>query len=289
MSLEPAALPASSITDPSAPAEATMVATHITRRFGAVVALADASIHISNGEVLGLVGDNGAGKSTLLKVLSGAIAPDSGTITLEGNEITLRRPSDALHHGIETVYQDLALVDTMSAVQNIFLGREELSGRRALRAFNLVGDRSMRKQARQVLTELGVKVPSVNVSVKGMSGGQRQCLAIARAVLWGRKIVILDEPTAALGVRESGQVLDLITRLRDRGVGVIVVSHNMQQLMQVADRVTVMRLGRSIATRTVGETTAQEIVGLITGAVPPDEVAGPHGSSPEPGGPADQR
>lgn len=255
-----------------------MVATHITRRFGAVVALADASIHIANGEVLGLVGDNGAGKSTLLKILSGAIPPDSGTIMLEGQEIVLRRPSDALHHGIETVYQDLALVDTMSAVQNIFLGREELSGRRALRALNLVGDRSMRQQARQVLAELGVKVPSVNVSVKGMSGGQRQCLAIARAVLWGRKIVILDEPTAALGVRESGQVLDLITRLRDRGVGVIVVSHNMQQLMQVADRVTVMRLGRSIATRTIKDTSAQEIVGLITGAIPADaetEMAAP--------------
>ncbi|MET3805605.1 ABC-type sugar transport system ATPase subunit [Nakamurella sp. UYEF19] len=279
MSLEPATSPATdSAGAPSVP-QPTMVATHITKKFGAVVALADASVHISQGEVLGLVGDNGAGKSTLLKILSGAITPDSGTITLEGSEVVLRRPSDALQVGIETVYQDLALVDTMSAVQNIFLGREELSGRRALRAFNLVGDRSMRKQARQVLTELGVKVPSVNVSVKGMSGGQRQCLAIARAVLWGRKIVILDEPTAALGVRESAQVLDLITKLRERGVGVIVVSHNMQQLMQVADRITVMRLGRSIATRTVKETSAQEIVGLITGAMSPDEEAVPETSS----------
>ncbi|SDO67260.1 monosaccharide ABC transporter ATP-binding protein, CUT2 family [Nakamurella panacisegetis] len=279
MSLEPALQPEPGTSDRLCPPEPTMVATHITKRFGAVVALADASIQIGNGEVLGLVGDNGAGKSTLLKILSGAIAPDSGTITLEGSEIQLRRPSDALHHGIETVYQDLALVDTMSAVQNIFLGREELSGRRGLRALNLVGDRSMRKQARQVLNELGVKVPSVNVGVKGMSGGQRQCLAIARAVLWGRKIVILDEPTAALGVRESGQVLDLITKMRGRGVGVIVVSHNMQQLMQVADRVTVMRLGRSIATRTVSDTSAQEIVGLITGAVPPDEHADQHATA----------
>ena len=279
MSLDPATSPATDSAGASPVVEPTMVATRITRKFGAVVALADASVHISQGEVLGLVGDNGAGKSTLLKILSGAITPDSGTITLEGSEVVLRRPSDALQVGIETVYQDLALVDTMSAVQNIFLGREELSGRRALRAFNLVGDRSMRKQARQVLTELGVKVPSVNVSVKGMSGGQRQCLAIARAVLWGRKIVILDEPTAALGVRESAQVLDLITRLRDRGVGVIVVSHNMQQLMQVADRITVMRLGRSIATRTVKGTSAQEIVGLITGAIPPDGEALPPSSS----------
>jgi ABC-type sugar transport system ATPase subunit len=279
MSLDPATSPATDSAGVSPVVEPTMVATRITRKFGAVVALADASVHISQGEVLGLVGDNGAGKSTLLKILSGAITPDSGTITLEGSEVVLRRPSDALQVGIETVYQDLALVDTMSAVQNIFLGREELSGRRALRAFNLVGDRSMRKQARQVLTELGVKVPSVNVSVKGMSGGQRQCLAIARAVLWGRKIVILDEPTAALGVRESAQVLDLITRLRDRGVGVIVVSHNMQQLMQVADRITVMRLGRSIATRTVKGTSAQEIVGLITGAIPPDGEALPQSSS----------
>ena len=172
--------------------------------------------------------------------------------------------------GIETVYQDLALVDTMSAYQNVYLGREELSKHPLARLFNLVDDRRMRERAREVLDMLKVKIPSINVSVKGMSGGQRQCLAIARALLWGRRIVILDEPTAALGVRETGQVLEVIRDLRQHDVSVIIVSHNMQQLMSVADRITVMRLGRSIATRTVKETEVNEIVGLITGAIPGD-------------------
>jgi ABC-type sugar transport system ATPase subunit len=172
--------------------------------------------------------------------------------------------------GIETVYQDLALVDTMSAYQNVYLGREELSRNPLKRMLNLVDDRAMRERAREVLDSLAVKIPSINVSVKSMSGGQRQCLSIARALLWGRRIVILDEPTAALGVRETEQVLEVIRDLRKHDVSVIVVSHNMQQLMSVADRITVMRLGRSIATRTVRDTQVSEIVGLITGAIPGD-------------------
>jgi ABC-type sugar transport system ATPase subunit len=245
-------------------------AEHITRRYGAVVALADASITLRRGEVMGLVGDNGAGKSTLLKILSGAVEPNSGSITVEGAPVTFRKPGDALQAGIETVYQDLALVDTMSAVQNVYLGREELSTNPILRLLNVVADGGMRKRSREVLAELGVGIQSVNVPVKGMSGGQRQCLAIARALIWGRRIVILDEPTAALGVRESQQVLDLITRLKEHGVSVILVSHNMQQLATVADRVTVMRLGRSVAVRDVADITPQTIVGLITGALPAD-------------------
>jgi ABC-type sugar transport system ATPase subunit len=158
----------------------------------------------------------------------------------------------------------------MSAYQNVYLGREELSKNPLLRFLDLVDDREMRRRSREVLDALSVKIPSINVSVKGMSGGQRQCLAIARALLWGRRIVILDEPTAALGVRESGQVLEVIRDLRQHDVSVIVVTHNMQQLMEVADRVTVMRLGRSIATRTVKDTTVSEVVGLITGAIPGD-------------------
>ncbi|WP_219846222.1 ATP-binding cassette domain-containing protein [Microbacterium foliorum] len=245
-------------------------ARNISRRYGAVTALADASLALRRGEVMGLVGDNGAGKSTLLKVLSGAVVPDGGTIKVEGKPVDFRRPTDALAVGIETVYQDLALVDTMSAVQNVYLGREELSTNPILKALNVVNDRGMRARSREVLAELGVGIQSVNVSVKGMSGGQRQCLAIARALLWGRSIVILDEPTAALGVRESQQVLDLIGRLREHGVSVILVSHNMQQLHTVADRVTVMRLGRSVAVRDIADVTAQDIVGLITGALPAD-------------------
>jgi ABC-type sugar transport system ATPase subunit len=245
-------------------------ARNISRHFGAVVALADASLSLRPREVVGLVGDNGAGKSTLLKILSGIVTPSGGDIVIDGRPVALKRAQDAMDAGIETVYQDLALVDTMSAYQNVYLGREELSKHPLARLFNLVDDRRMRERAREVLDMLKVKIPSINVSVKGMSGGQRQCLAIARALLWGRRIVILDEPTAALGVRETGQVLEVIRDLRQHDVSVIIVSHNMQQLMSVADRITVMRLGRSIATRTVKETEVNEIVGLITGAIPGD-------------------
>jgi ABC-type sugar transport system ATPase subunit len=265
--------PSSSDARPSSLAHAGPVleARHVTRSFGAVVALADASLALNRHEILGLVGDNGAGKSTLLKILSGAVPADSGQIFLEGHEAHLRRPADALDAGIETVYQDLALVDTMSAYQNVYLGREELARPWLLRMFDIVDDRAMRKRSREVLDALAVKVPSINVSVKGMSGGQRQCLAIARAILWGRRIVILDEPTAALGVRESRQVLDVIGDLRNHDVSVIVVSHNMQQLIQVADRITVMRLGRTVATRVVKDTRVEEIIGLITGAIGADD------------------
>ena len=257
-------------TDPSIAATPVLEARHITRNFGAVVALADASLSLNRHEVLGLVGDNGAGKSTLLKILSGVISASGGEILIDGKPVHIRRAQDAMDAGIETVYQDLALVDTMSAYQNVYLGREELAGNWLMRALNLVDDRQMRRRAREVLDSLAVKIPSINVTVKGMSGGQRQCLAIARALLWGRRIVILDEPTAALGVRETAQVLEVIRDLRKHDVSVIVVSHNMQQLMEVADRITVMRLGRSIATRTVKGSTVSEIVGLITGAIPGD-------------------
>ena len=245
-------------------------ARRIARRFGAVVALASASVTLRKREVLGLVGDNGAGKSTLLKILSGVLPADAGQILLEGREIQIRGAHDAMEAGIETVYQDLALVDTMSAYQNVYLGREVLAKSWPLSMLNLVDDRAMRKRSREVLDALAVKIPSINVSVKNMSGGQRQCLAIARALLWGRRIVILDEPTAALGVRETEQVLDVIRDLRNHDVSVIVVSHNMQQMMAVADRITVMRLGRTIATRTVEDTKVSEIVGLITGAIGAD-------------------
>ena len=223
-----------------------LVADHIKPNFGAVVALADASVRLAEGEVLGIVGDNGAGKSTLIKVLSGVVVPDSGQVVLDGLELSLKGARNALNAGIETVYQDLALVDTMSAYQNVYLGRETLARSRLLRLLNLVSDRSLRQRATEVLKDLGVRIPSVNASVN-RSGGQRQCLAIARAVLWGRRIVILDEPTAALGVRESQQVLQMVSRLRDHGVSVILVTHNMDHLVQVANRVTVMRLGRTIA------------------------------------------
>ena len=248
-----------------------LVAERIRRNFGAVVAVADATLQLREGETLGLVGDNGAGKSTLLKILAGVLAPDGGRIVLDDHEVVLKGPRDALRAGIETVYQDLALVDTMSAAQNVFLGREVLHRSKLLRAFNLVDARQMRERSREILDSLHVKVPSVRANVKQMSGGQRQSLAIARSVLWGRRIVILDEPTAALGVQESAQVLQLISRLKEHRVSVVLVTHNMQHLVEVANRVTVMRLGRTVATRTISETTTEEIVGLITGAIRPDE------------------
>jgi len=255
---------------PSTATAPLLVAETIQRRFGTVIALSDASIHLHRGETLGLVGDNGAGKSTLLKILSGALRPDAGRVVVNGRELHSLGPKEALHAGIETVYQDLALVDTMSATENIFLGRELLHPRRLFRGLNLTHDREMRRRATEVLTSLGVNIPSVRATVKQLSGGQRQSLAIARAVLWGKQIVILDEPTAALGVRESAQVLELIHRLKEHDISVILVTHNMQQLAAVADRVTVMRLGRTIANRSLASTTTEEIVGLITGAIPGD-------------------
>jgi ABC-type sugar transport system ATPase subunit len=242
----------------------------IDKHFGPVQALYGVNLDLFAGTVTGLCGDNGAGKSVLTRTIAGAHQPDHGEIFFEGQPVHIRSTRDASALGIETVYQDLALVDTMSAYHNVYLGREQLARPWLLRMLNLVDDGAMRKRSQEVLDALAVKIPSIKVTVKGMSGGQRQCLAIARAILWGRRIVILDEPTAALGVRESRQVLDVIKDLRNHNVSVIVVSHNMQQLMEVADRITVMRLGRTVATRVVRETTAEEIVGLITGAIGAD-------------------
>lgn len=263
--------PTAGIKRSTTPAKLALHAKEITKRYGAVVALGGASLELRTGEVHGMVGDNGAGKSTFLKSLSGVVAADSGALTVNGEPVQFKGPRDALNAGIETVYQDLSLVDSMSAVHNIFLGREDVYGGRLLQRIGFIRQKEMRARATDVLDQLGVNIQSVTEDVKSMSGGQRQCLAIARALLWGRKIVILDEPTAALGVRETRQVLDLILKLKDHGVSVIVVSHNMQELTEVADRITVMRLGRSIATRDVRSTTAQEIVGLITGAIDPNE------------------
>ena len=246
-------------------------ARQFTHNFGAVMALQKASLSLKHQEVMGLVGDNGAGKSTLIKILSGIISATSGEVYVDGKLMNLRTAQDAMDAGIETVYQDLALVDSMSAFQNVYLGREELSSNPVAQLFRFVDDKKMRKESRKILESLAVKIPSVNGNVKSMSGGQRQCLAIARALMWKRNIVILDEPTAALGVRETEQVLEVIRDLRSHDVSVIVVSHNMQHIMAVCDRVTIMRLGTTIATREIKNTEVSEIVGLITGAIPGDK------------------
>jgi ABC-type sugar transport system ATPase subunit len=239
----------------------------IHKRYDAVVALQGAEIELRQGEVMGLVGDNGAGKSTLIKAIAGSLVPDSGEILLQGHKVTFRRPADALAAGIETVYQDLSLVDPVSAVGNIFLGREILRSGAISRWMQLLDSKEMRRQARDVLNELGARLPSINLPVKDLSGGQRQALAISRALLFGKRIVILDEPTAALGVRESEHVLDMIQQLKNGGSSVIVISHNVEQLMRFADRVTVLRLGCTVGVRTIAETTPAEVVALITGAV----------------------
>lgn len=235
-------------------------ATDIHKRFGGVDALRGVSLSVSGGEVVGLMGDNGAGKSTLMKVLCGAVRPDSGTLAMNGTPFTMRTPHDATSHGIAVVYQDLALVDQRDVATNVFLGREP---RRGL----IVDRRRMRIEARTVLNELSIRIPSVRLLVGGLSGGERQCIAIARAVHQGGKVVLLDEPTAALGPEQQANVLRLITSLRDRGTAVIVVSHNVDHVLSVADRVVVMRAGQVQGIRDVHSTTAADIVGLIMGAV----------------------
>ena len=237
----------------------------IQKRFGAVAALAGASLELRQGERMGLVGDNGAGKSTLIKMIAGSISPDEGSLLIRGEPVHFRRPADALASGIETVYQDLSLVEPLSGTANIFLGRELLRSGVASRLLRLIDKQRMRARVHDVLSDLGARIPSVDSPVFELSGGQRQALAIARAVLFGRNIVILDEPTAALGVRETAHVLEIIGRLKSSGCSVVMVSHNIEQLMGCADRVTVMRLGLTVGVRTIADTTPEEIISMITG------------------------
>jgi ABC-type sugar transport system ATPase subunit len=258
---------------PAAPA-CILQARGIEKRFGAVVALAGVDLDLRRGEIMGLVGDNGAGKSTLVKILAGSIIPDSGQLAVDDAQTAFRRPADALASGIETVYQDLSLIEPLSAYGNIFLGRESLRRGAASRILRLLDGRSMRQQARQVLNDLGARIPSIDAPVQDLSGGQRQSLAIARAQLFGRQVVILDEPTAALGVRETEHVIEMIRRLNDSGMSILVVSHNIEQLLRYAHRVTVLRLGRAVGVRVVAQTTPSEIVSLITGLA---------GAEPSPG------
>ncbi|WP_344858287.1 ATP-binding cassette domain-containing protein [Planomonospora alba] len=231
----------------------------VSKRFGAVQALSDVELDVHAGEVVALVGDNGAGKSTIIKVIAGVGPADSGEIRWEGRPVTIASPSAAQELGIATVYQDLALCDNLDVVGNLFLGRE-------LRRFGLLDEVAMEKRARDLLRTLSIRIPSVRIPVASLSGGQRQTVAISRSLLGEPRIVILDEPTAALGVEQTAQVLDLVERLRDQGLGVILISHNMVDVMAVADRVAVLRLGRNNGCFDVGRTTQEEIIAAITGA-----------------------
>ncbi|HEY7416904.1 MAG TPA: ATP-binding cassette domain-containing protein [Ktedonobacteraceae bacterium] len=237
----------------------------VSKAFGAVQALRDVDFEVNAGEVVGLVGDNGAGKSTLVKVLSGVYIPDSGQISIDGTRVHITNPKDATKVGIATVYQDLALCDNLDVVTNLFLGREE---RTTIIPFlvRLLNTLSMELQAASVLKQLDVKLPSLRSPVATLSGGQRQSIAVAKTILRKAKVVLLDEPTAALGVAQTRQVLDLIRRLRTQGLAVVVISHNLADVFEVVDRVVVMRLGRRVATYDIATTTPEQVVAAITGA-----------------------
>jgi len=232
----------------------------ISKSFGAVRALYQVDFEVNAGEVVGLVGDNGAGKSTLIKVISGVGPADEGEIFLEGKQVPIPNPQSANNLGIETVYQDLALCDNLDVVANLFLGREERSFLRSLNEID------MEKQTLNVLRTLDVKLPSTRTAVASLSGGQRQSVAVAKSILRQAKVVLLDEPTAALGVAQTRQVLNLIRRLREQGLAVVVISHNLADVFEVVDRVIVLRLGRRVGTFDVKTSTPEQIVAAITGA-----------------------
>jgi len=243
---------------PSTQTEPVLSMRMISKHFGAVSALSDVNLDVYPGEVVALVGDNGAGKSTLVKILAGVHAQDEGTITFAGKEVEIHNPHDSLEAGIATVFQDLALCDNLDVVGNLFLGREIRPGR--------MDEITMELRAWELLSELSAKIPSVRIPVASLSGGQRQTVAIARSLLGEPKLIMLDEPTAALGVEQTAEVLNLIERLRERGLAVIVVSHNMDDVLAVADRVVVLRLGSNNGEFVPTAATKDDIVAAITGS-----------------------
>jgi D-xylose transport system ATP-binding protein len=230
-----------------------------SKAFGAVQALYEVDFHVAPGEVMALVGDNGAGKSTLIKIIAGIYSSDSGEILYGGEPVAIHGPKDAARLGIEVVYQDLALADNLDVVQNMFLGREETT------SFRRLDEVDMERRAKETLKTLSVTtIRSVRQTVAGLSGGQRQSVAVAKAVMWNSKVVILDEPTAALGVAQTRQVLDLVRRLGEQGLAVVLVSHNLHDVFEVADSVTVLRLGQNVAEFRTKETNQTEVVEAIT-------------------------
>jgi len=234
------------------------------KRFGGLVAVDHVSLDIHPGEVVGLLGDNGAGKSTLIKMISGAYKPDGGHILLNGEAVSFATPLEARRRGIETIYQDLALCENLDASANIFLGRERM--RHQLGFLRVLDRPFMLRQARQVLDQLDIRIPELRSPIRQLSGGQRQAVSIARAVYWNAHLMIMDEPTAALGVPEQLKVLELIRTLRHQGVPVILISHNMQDVFAVADRVIVMRRGSKAGEARISDTNENDVVGMMVGA-----------------------
>ena len=254
--------------------EIVLEARNIVKRYGHVTALDGANLELRAGEVLAVIGDNGAGKSTMVKVLCGAVVPDQGEVLLDGVPVHFQSPLDPRKRGIETVYQDLAVAPALDIATNLFLGRE-IRCRGILGSwFRLLDKRRMKTEAQKEMAELKFRLPSIDSAVEDLSGGQRQGVAVARAAIFARRLVIMDEPTAALGVRESGEVLNLIRTIRDRGLPVLLISHNMPHVFELADRIHIMRLGRRVALTTPREHSMGEVVAIMTGAMPGNEKGG---------------
>lgn len=241
----------------------------VTKSYRHVHALRGVNLTVRPGEVHALLGDNGAGKSTLMKVISGAIVPTSGSLEINGEPVEFAKPADAQDAGVATVYQDLALAPTLTPGENLFLGKEILR-RGLLGRLGFVDRKEMSRRAVEVMQTLGARTPSDDVEVESLSGGQRQAVAVARAALWGATLVMLDEPTAALGVAQTEQVLNLVRRLRDeRGLAVILVSHSMPDVFAVADRLTVLRLGEDVLTANISDVTVSDVIAAMTGGATP--------------------
>jgi fructose transport system ATP-binding protein len=245
----------------------------IVKRYGHVTALDGANLELRAGEVLAVIGDNGAGKSTMVKVLCGAVVPDEGQVLLDGVPVHFSSPMDPRKRGIETVYQDLAVAPALDIATNLFLGREVRCRGILGSWFRLLDKRRMKSEAQKEMAELKFRLPSIESAVEDLSGGQRQGVAVARSAIFARRLVIMDEPTAALGVRESGEVLNLIRTIRDRGLPVLLISHNMPHVFELADRIHIMRLGRRVALTTPKEHSMGEVVAIMTGAMPGNEPA----------------
>jgi simple sugar transport system ATP-binding protein len=244
-----------------------------SKRYGSVVALDGASLKLHAGEVIGLVGDNGAGKSTLVKVLSGAHSPDGGQIFLEGKEVTWESPRQALEAGVETLYQDSGLAPHLTVSQNVFLGREKLVPG-LLGKLGFLAKKSMDHDAHRDLEAVGIAVPSSSRAVSQLSGGQRQAVAIGRAVAWAKKVIILDEPTNHLGARQAGEVLNIIRNAKAKGLGVIFISHTLPHVLEVTDRIVVLRLGRIVKDAPTSEFNGDTLIGTITGTIQTIKVEG---------------
>jgi len=241
-----------------------LMARGLRKTFGSVVALDSVDLDVGEDEIVGLVGDNGAGKSTLIKILSGNFAPDRGELEFEGKRVRFGGPADARRAGIETVYQDLSLCPNLDSTANFFIGRELY---RTILGFKVLRLGEMERQAHHIVDVMGINIPSIHEKVEYLSGGQRQAMSLARFLEWGRRLILLDEPTAALGVRETSEALDLIGRMHhEKHVSMVLISHNLQHVFRLADRIIVLRHGRIAGTRKTAETTPDEIVGLITGA-----------------------